>query len=118
MVGSDRNMVQGFINDMVLETSNTVTPTVVEDNNKSTAASKLGKIKPVVVHKNNHDNTNLANTGLKSNNILGAHIVEKKEGWFHGWADTYDEWNNYYHTPTEENEPGSSHTFTGDDRIF
>ena len=30
----------------------------------------------------------------------------------------YDEWNNYYHTPTEENEPGASHTFTGDDSIF
>ena len=44
--------------------------------------------------------------------------MEEKEGWFYGWADTYDEWNNYYHTPTEENEPGSSHTFTGDDSIF
>ena len=24
----------------------------------------------------------LANTGLKSNNTLGAHIVQEKEGWF------------------------------------
>ena len=44
--------------------------------------------------------------------------MEEKEGWFYGWADTYDEWNNYYHTPTEENEPGSLHTFTGDNSIF
>ena len=67
---------------------------------------------------NNHNSTNLANNGLKSNNTLGAHIVEEKEGWFYEWADTYDEWNNYYHTPTKENEPGSSHMFTGDDSIF
>ena len=31
-------------------------------------------------NKNNHDNTNLANNGLKSNNTIGAHIVEEKEG--------------------------------------
>ena len=30
----------------------------------------------------------------------------------------YDEWNGYYHTLTEEDEPGSSHTFTGDNNIF
>ena len=71
-----------------------------------------------VNNKTNHVNTNLADNGLKSNNTLGAHIVEKKEGQFYGWANMYDEWNNYYHTPTEENEPGSSHTFTGDDSIF
>ena len=69
-------------------------------------------------NKNNHDNTNLADNGLKSNNILGAHIVEEKEAWFYGWANTYDEWNDYYHIPTEENEPGSSYTFTGDNNIF
>ena len=57
-------------------------------------------------NKNNHDNTNLAD-GLKSNTTLGAHILEEKEGWFYGLVDTYDTWNNYYHTPTEENEPGS-----------
>ena len=39
-----------------------------------------------------------------TNIILGVHIVEETEGWFYGWADTYDEWNNYYYTPTEENE--------------
>ena len=45
---------------------NTNVPTVVESGNKATAASKLGKAKPVDVHKNNHGNTNLANTRLKS----------------------------------------------------
>ena len=30
----------------------------------------------------------------------------------------YDERENYYHTPTEENEPGSSYTFTGDNSIL
>ena len=44
--------------------------------------------------------------------------MEEKKGWFYERADTYDEWNNYYHTPTGENEPGSSHMFTGDNSIF
>ena len=33
----------------------------------------------MAVHDNNHGNTELADTRLKSNNILGAHIVEEKE---------------------------------------
>ena len=44
--------------------------------------------------------------------------MEEKEESFYDWVDTYDEWNGYYHTPTEEDEPGSSHTFTGDNNIF
>ena len=112
---NNRNTVQGFTNDMV---GNTNVPTVAESGNEVTVASKLGKAKPVVVHENNNSYTKLADTELKSNNILGAHIVEEKEGWFCGWADIYNEWNNYYHTPTEENEPGSSHKFMGDNSIF
>ena len=65
---NNRNTVQGFINDM---DGNTNVPTVVESGNKATTASKLGKAKPVAVHKNNHGNTNLADTGLKSNHTLG-----------------------------------------------
>ena len=91
---------------------------MVKGNNKATAAGTLGKNKPAVVHENNHGNTKLANTGLEFNNTLGAHIVEENEGWFYEWADTYDELNDYYHIPTEENEPGSSHTFTGNNSIF
>ena len=113
---------------------NTHVPTVVESDDKATYMKQeeindLNEDQPHLQNglgdninntnkKNDHDNTNLANTGLKSNNILVAHIMEEKEGWFHGWADIYDKCNNYYHTPTEENEPGSSCTFTGDDRIF
>ena len=109
------NTVQGFINNMV---GNTNFSTVVKSGNKATVASKLGKVKPVVVHEDNDGNIKVTNTELESNNILGAHIIEEKEGWFYGWADTYDERDNYYHKPTEENEPRSSHTFMGDDSIF
>ena len=69
-------------------------------------------------NKNSYDNTILTDNGLKSNNTIGAHILEEKEGQFYEWTDTYDEWNNYYHTPTEEKEPRSSHTFMGDNNIF
>ena len=41
---------------------------------------------------------------------------KRKDGFLNGL--TYDEWNDYYHIPTEENEPGSSHTFTGDNNVF
>ena len=74
---NDRNTVHGFINDMV---GNTNVPTVFESSNKTTAASKLGKTEPIVVHEKKHGNTKLIDTGLKSNNILGAHIVKEKEG--------------------------------------
>ena len=73
---NDRNTVQRLINDMV---GNTNVPNVVESSNKGAAASKFGKAKPVVVHENNHVNMKLPYTGLKSNNILGAHIVEEKK---------------------------------------
>ena len=65
-----------------------------------------------------HDETIPVKNVLKSNNTIGAHIVEEKEGLFYDWVDTYDEWNRYYHTPTEEDESGSSHIFTGDNNIF
>ena len=54
---------------------------------------------------------------LKPNNTIGTHIVEREEELFYDWIDTYDEWNEYYHTPTEEDESGRSHTFTGDNNI-
>ena len=60
----------------------------------------------------------LADTRLEPNNTLGAHIVEEKEGWFYGWTDNYGVWNDYSYTPTKENKPGCSHTFTGDNNIF
>ena len=65
-----------------------------------------------------HDETIPVNNALEPNNTIGAHIVEGNEDSFYDWVDTYDEWNGYYHTPTEEDESGSSHTFTGDNNIF
>ena len=112
---NDRNTVQGVVNNMI---GDTIVPTMVDSSNKATAASKLGKAKPVVVHKNNHGNTKLTNFELKFNNTHGAHIVEEKEVWFYEWADKYDERNNCYYTPTEENEPGSLHTSTGNNSIL
>ena len=83
-------MVEEFINDMVSETNHIDTPTVVKDNNETTKASKLRKAKPVVVHKNNNGAMKLADTGLKSDNTLIAHIMEEKEGWFYKLADKYN----------------------------
>ena len=34
------------------------------------------------------------------------------------WADKYDVWNDYSQTSTNENEPGSSHTFKGNNSVF
>ena len=34
-------------------------------------------------NKNSHDNTNITDNGLKSNNTIGAHIVEEKKRWFY-----------------------------------
>ena len=75
---NDRNTVQWFINDLV---GNADAPTVVKGINEATVANKLGKTKPVVVHTINHGNMKLTDTELESNNTLGAHIVEEKEGW-------------------------------------
>ena len=118
IIGEILNMVEGFINDVVSETSHMDAPTVVKDNDGKTVVNKLGKAKSVVVHENNNGAMKLAHTGLKSNNTLDAHIMEEKEGWFYKWVDKYEVWNGYSYTPTKEDEPGSLHTFTGNDRIF
>ena len=54
---NDRNTVQGFINNIVGKKD---APTVVGGNNETTAVSKLGKAKPVVVHENINGNMKLA----------------------------------------------------------
>ena len=112
---NDSNTTQGLINNMF---DNTNTATVVDNNIKTTTSNKAKKVKPIVVHENNNDAMNLAEAGMESNNTLGAHIVEEMEEWFYGWADKYDVWNNYSHISTNENEPSSSHTFTGNNSIF
>ena len=110
-------------NDFNTTQSNTMfdnmnTTTGVNNNDKTTTSNKAKKAKHIIVHENNNSAMNLAETRMESNNTLGAHIVEEKEGWFYGWADKYDVWNDYFHTSTDENEPGSSHTFTGNNSIF
>ena len=117
-MGNTLNMVEGFINDMVSESSYLGASTLAKRNNETTTVSKLGKAKPVVVHENNNGAMKLADTGLKSNNTLGAHVVEEKEEQLYKWADNYDMWNDYFYIPTKENEPESSHMFTGDKSIF
>ena len=94
------------------------TATVVNTNNKTTTSNEASKAKPIVVHENNNSAMKLAEAGMEPNNTLGAHIMEEKEGWFYWWADKYNVWNNYSHTSNNENEPGSSHTFTGNNSVF
>ena len=85
------NTVQGFINDMI---DNTNIFTMVHNSNKATYTEKdeINDLNEDLCHlryghgdnindddhKNNHDNSNLTNNGLNSNNTIGAHIVEEK----------------------------------------
>ena len=64
-------------------------------------------MKPTAVDENNNDSVECANTVLEPNNILGVHVLEKKEEWFYQWADIYDVWNNDTYTPTKGNEMGA-----------
>ena len=125
------NTAQEVNNDMV---GNSNVPTTVHSSNKATYAEQeeINDLNKDLRHlryelrgniddddnKNSHDETILVDNGLKSNNYIGAHIVEEKEESFYDWVDTYNEWNGYYYTPTGKDEPGSSHTFTGDNNIF
>ena len=111
-------MVEGFISDMLSESSYLEAPTIVKDSNETTNENEMGELKPADVDENNNDGVKRANTGLKSNNILGAHALEENEEWFYQLTDKYDVWNNHSYTPTKGNELGGSHTFTGDTSVF
>ena len=67
---------------------------------------------------NNNGAMKLAEAGMESNHTLGAHILEENKELFYGWADKYDVCNNYSHVSTNENDPSSSHTFTGNNSIL
>ena len=125
-----RNTAHGVTNNMVGITN---VPTTVHSNNEATYAEQeeINDLNEDLSHLRHklrgnmdnddyvsHDETIPANNVLKSNNTIGAHIVVGKEDSFYDWVDTYDELNGYYHTPTEEDEPGSSHTFTSDNNIY
>ena len=93
-MGKTLDMVEGFISDMLSESSYLEAPTIVKDSNETTNENEMGDLKPAAVDENNNDGVKRTNTGLKPNNILGAHVLEKKEEWFYEWADNYDMWNN------------------------
>ena len=88
----DTSYLYGLINDGInkYNDSNTTqitnmfvdmnTATVVDTNNKTTTNNKASEAKPIVVHENNNGAMKLAETGMESNNTLGAHIMEEKEG--------------------------------------
>ena len=69
IMGNTFNMVEGFINNMVSESSYLGTPTA-EGSNETTTESEIGELKPVVIHENNNDGIKRANTRLEPNNIL------------------------------------------------
>ena len=106
IMGKTRNMVEGFINDMVSELSYLEAPVIAKDSNKTTNENEMRKLKSAVVDEDNNDGVKCTNTWLKPNIILGAHILEEKEEWFYQLADNYDVWNNPY-TPTKGNEMGA-----------
>ena len=59
VMGKTHNMVEGFINDMLPKSSRLQAPTTVDNINNNSVER--------------------ANTVLKANNILGAHVMEEKE---------------------------------------
>ena len=97
---------------------NTNTTTVVDNDDKTTTSNKTKKAELIIGHENNNGAMKLAEAGMESNHTSGAHIVKENKGWFYGWINKYDVWNNSSHTSTNENESSSSHTFTGNNNIF
>ena len=75
-------------------------------------------MKSTAVDKNNNHSVERANTVLKPNNILGAHVLEKKEELFYQWTDNYDVWNSNSYSPTKGIEIGGSHTFTSNTDVI
>ena len=54
-------------------------PTIVKDDNKTTNRNEIGDLDPTAVDNNNNNSVERANTVLKTNNILGAYVMEEKE---------------------------------------
>ena len=116
LMGRTLDMVEGFISDMLSESSYLEAPTIVEDSNETTNENKMGELKPAAVDENNNDDVKQAKTGLEPNNILGAHVLEEKEEWFYQLADNYDVIYNSY-TPTKRNDMGT-HTYLPVTQVF
>ena len=93
-MGKTLDMVEGFISDMLSESSYLEAHTIVENSNETTNENEMGKLKPAAVDQNNNDGVKRASTGLEPDNIPGAYVLEEKEEWFYQLADNYDVWNN------------------------
>ena len=78
VMGKTLDIVEGFISDMLPKSSYLQALTIVGDNNETTDGNKIGDLKPTAVDKNNNNIVERANTILEPNNILGAHVLEKK----------------------------------------
>ena len=81
-MGKTLNIVKKFINNMLPKLSRFQAPIIVEDNNEIINRNEIRDLDPTTVDDNNNNNVEHANTVLKTNNILGAHIMEKKKNGF------------------------------------
>ena len=79
-MGKNLNMVEGFMNIMMPKSSCLQAATIVEDSNKTTKRNEMRNLVPTAVDKNNNNSVERANTILKANNILGAHVLKRKNG--------------------------------------
>ena len=83
VIGKTLNMVEGFINVMLPKSSRLQAPTIVEDINETTNRNEIRNLGPTTVDDNDNDSMEHANTVLKINNILCAHVMEEKKEWFY-----------------------------------
>ena len=82
-------MVEGFINDMLSKSSRLQAPTIIRDNNKTININKIEDLDPTAVDDNDNNSVEHANTVLKTNNILGTHVMEEKEEWLYQCPNNY-----------------------------
>ena len=81
-MGKTLNMVEGFINDVLPKSSCLETPTVAENSNETTNRNRMGDFDPTAVDKNKNHSVARANTVLKANIILGAHVLKEEKNGF------------------------------------
>ena len=77
------NMMEKFINDMLLKLSHLQAPTIVKNNNETTNRNAIRDLDPTAVEDNDNNSVEHANTVFKTNNILGARVMEEKKELFY-----------------------------------
>ena len=92
-MGKTLNMVDGFFNVMLSKSICLQDPTVVEYNNETTNKNEIGELYSTAVDNDDNNSVERANTVLKTNTILGAHVMEEKGEWFYQCTNNYDVWN-------------------------